>query len=304
MSRKHWKKRKLNKEELKRKLYRQKIQIMRPIDNRMFQAIFCYSEEIARDILKVVLNRDPGELVFMEKENTLDPGPAYKGVRLDCFAVDAEGNAFDFESQLYRIVDTDGRILYYHSVITVTMTVPGTEYSAIGKTTVVFFTNYDPWNTGHAMYEEVPAVYAVVNGKREFVGWNDRQKSIILNTEGNLDELTEEQRNLAQFEQSGIPCDELTGRMAKVMKKIKRVWSENLLALTHEMFSNQDHYNMGHDAGVEEGFGKGLAQGESQGELKTYAGLVNDGTLDISVAAEKAGMTTDEFKKNAGKYLA
>ena len=88
------------------------------------------------------------------------------------------------------------------------------------------------------------------------------------------------------------------------MKKIKRVWSENLLALTHEMFSNQDHYNMGHDAGVEEGFGKGLTQGESQGELKTYAGLVNDGTLDISVAAEKAGMTTDEFKKNAGKYLA
>ena len=49
---------------------------------------------------------------------------------------------------------------------------------------------------------------------------------------------------------------------------------------------------MGHDAGVEEG------------EMKTYAGLVNDGTLDISVAAEKAGMTADEFKKAAAKYLA
>ena len=83
------------------------------------------------------------------------------------------------------------------------------------------------------------------------------------------------------------------------MKKIKRVWSENLLALTHEMFSNQDHYAMGHDAGVQEG----IARGEAQGELKTYAGLVNDGTLDINLAAEKAGMTADEFKKAAAKYL-
>ena len=87
------------------------------------------------------------------------------------------------------------------------------------------------------------------------------------------------------------------------MKKIKRKWSENLLALTHEMFSNQDHYNMGHDAGVEEGFGKGLAQGESQGELKTYAGLVNAGKLDADDVAEMTGMTADEFKKAAAKYL-
>ena len=79
------------------------------------------------------------------------------------------------------------------------------------------------------------------------------------------------------------------------MKKIKRVWSENLLALTHEMFSNQDHYAMGHDAGVQEGM--------ARGELKTYAGLVNDGTLDINVAAEKAGMTTDKFRKAAVQYL-
>ena len=83
------------------------------------------------------------------------------------------------------------------------------------------------------------------------------------------------------------------------MKKIKRVWSENLLALTHEMFSNQDHYDMGHDAGVEEG----IARGEAQGELKTYAGLVNAGKLDADDVAEMTGMTADEFKKAAAKYL-
>ena len=79
------------------------------------------------------------------------------------------------------------------------------------------------------------------------------------------------------------------------MKKIKRKWSENLLALTHEMFSNKDHYDMGHDAGVQEGM--------ARGELKTYAGLVNAGKLDADDVAEMTGMTADEFRQAAAKYL-
>ncbi len=75
------------------------------------------------------------------------------------------------------------------------------------------------------------------------------------------------------------------------MKKIKRKWSENLLALTHEMFNNQDHYN----AGIEEGM--------ARGELKTYAGLVNAGKLDADDVAEMTGMTADEFRQAAAKYL-
>ena len=44
---------------------------------------------------------------------------------------------------------------------------------------------------------------------------------------------------------------------------------------------------------------EGLAQGRTQGMLSTLSDLVKDGILTIAVAAKKAGMTEEAFRKAA-----
>ena len=51
----------------------------------------------------------------------------------------------------------------------------------------------------------------------------------------------------------------------------------------------------GHAAGLSQG----IVQGRTQGMLSTLSYLVKDGILTIAVAAKKAGMTEEAFRKAA-----
>ena len=51
------------------------------------------------------------------------------------------------------------------------------------------------------------------------------------------------------------------------------------------------------EEGIEIGIRKGIKQGVEEGKFLTLAELVKDGTLSVDVAAAKAKMTVDEFKK-------
>ena len=44
---------------------------------------------------------------------------------------------------------------------------------------------------------------------------------------------------------------------------------------------------------------EGRAEGKAEGKLDTLKGLVKEGLISIAIAAQKAGMTEDAFKKIA-----
>ena len=48
--------------------------------------------------------------------------------------------------------------------------------------------------------------------------------------------------------------------------------------------------------GIEQGIKQGIEQGREQGRESALVELVNDGTITIEKAAEKAQMTVEEFK--------
>lgn len=52
----------------------------------------------------------------------------------------------------------------------------------------------------------------------------------------------------------------------------------------------------GRELGREEGRAEGREEGRAEGTLKTLAGLVRDGLLTISQAAERVNMTVPEFE--------
>ena len=58
----------------------------------------------------------------------------------------------------------------------------------------------------------------------------------------------------------------------------------------------------GRQEGIQKGIEQGIEQGLQQGRIYALIELVNDGVLTIEKAAEKAGMSVEEFRnamKNA-----
>ena len=51
--------------------------------------------------------------------------------------------------------------------------------------------------------------------------------------------------------------------------------------------------------GIAEGKAEGIAEGKAKGKAETLKELVKEGLISISVAAKKAGMTEEAFKKIA-----
>ena len=58
----------------------------------------------------------------------------------------------------------------------------------------------------------------------------------------------------------------------------------------------QKGIEQGRQEGMQKGMAQGIEQGIQQGRTHALAELVNDGVLTIEKAAEKAGMSVEEFK--------
>ena len=58
----------------------------------------------------------------------------------------------------------------------------------------------------------------------------------------------------------------------------------------------QEGIEQGIEQGLEQGRQEGIEQGIQQGRTHALAELVNDGVLTIEKAAEKAGMSVEEFR--------
>ena len=68
-----------------------------------------------------------------------------------------------------------------------------------------------------------------------------------------------------------------------------------------EEFDEKKYARTLREEGYEAGRTDGLSEGESKGSFSMLAELVNDGTITIQKAAEKAGMDEAAFKKKMGE---
>ena len=95
----------------------------------------------------------------------------------------------------------------------------------------------------------------------------------------------------------GILEDILKKHRSQVLGSLLEEFDEKKYART----LREEGYEAGMESGRKEGYASGrtdgLSEGESKGSFSMLAELVNDGTITIQKAAEKAGMDEAAFKK-------
>ena len=85
--------------------------------------------------------------------------------------------------------------------------------------------------------------------------------------------------------------DYLSANYEEVFEMMSLRWNEK----DAKKYWQKEAREEGHAAGLSQG----IVQGRTQGMLSTLSYLVKDGILTIAVAAKKAGMTEEAFRKAA-----
>ncbi len=272
----------------------EKIKKLPLLSNSLFEALMMYDMKLTRLILKVLLGYDPGPLQTAMIENALQPVMNKRGIRTDVYIVAEDGTVYDIEAQTYSVKYLDKRIVLYRSFMIVCNTKKGSGYADVPSTAAIFICTEDPVGRGLAKYITREQVFREKNGEMIPLDWNEDQKTIMFYVDGDMEDLTEDQKNLLQYLKTGIPCDPLTERMELAVRIIKSS-EEFQLSYWRQQFDKADYGRMCRDEGKEEG--------RAEGKVETLAELVNDRIMEIGLASKRAGMSVDEFRKAAKDYL-
>ena len=120
-------------------------------DDIMFGSVFGIMEE-CKEFLERLLRIKIVELKVVEEQKSMRTKLAGKGIRIDVYARDVEGNSYDIEMQLTNTGELDLRSRYYHSEMDGYQIRKGQKYKNLKESIVIFVCAFDPFKDNRSIY--------------------------------------------------------------------------------------------------------------------------------------------------------
>lgn len=263
-------------------------------------------KETCKRFIEQALNIKIRDLVYLEKQKTLDPAIDVKGIRLDVFVEGDQNTVYNIEMQSANRGELPKRSRYYQGVMDVESLNRGGNYKDLPKCFVIFVCSFDPFGKRHMKYTFTNQCKEVSN-----LPLDDGATKIFLNTKGKIYNVSRELQDTLRYLEEPIIREDslLLARMVDAQYRnamSDQKWRQNVKAMEiryNELLEEgrkegrAEGRAEGRKEGLEEGLAEGRAEGEINGTLKTLAGLVNDKILSAAEAAKRAGVTEEEIRK-------
>ena len=220
-------------------------------DDVMFCTVLSNSED-CREFLQRILGIEIEEIVVVGTQVSMKSNFHAKGVRLDVYAKDKKGNAYDIEMQTTKMRELPLRSRYYHSEMDSYQIAAGEKYGNLKHSIVIFVCNFDLFVKNRSVYT-FESIFININGSREGV--------------------PKELAHLLDYLKTKTPTDGFTERLEQRVLKIRKdtEWRDDYMTLEMKM---DEKYEQGREQGLKEGITKGIEQGIEQGiELGIGQGL-------------------------------
>ena len=117
----------------------------------MFGTVF-RDKEKCKELLERILGLTISELTIVEAQKTMKSTFLGKGIRIDVYAKDMKGNAYDIEMQMTRKQELHLRSRYYHSEMDSYQIRAGQKYKDLKKSIVIFVCAFDPFEDNRSIY--------------------------------------------------------------------------------------------------------------------------------------------------------
>lgn len=215
------------------------------INDRMFGTVF-RNEKECKELLQRILGIHIVEIAIVAQMSV--EGSFYgKGIRLDIYAKDENGNVYDIEMQTTLEESLSLRSRYHHSEMDVHQLKKSELYTKLKKSIVIFICTFD-------LFEDNRCIYTFESTCQENpeIKLDDKRTTVFVNVNGERTGLSEELVRLLDYFKTGIPTDAYTKELQEEVEEARQDddWRENYMTLEMMM---QDKYEKGWEEGRTEG---------------------------------------------------
>ena len=241
-------------------------------DDIMFGSVFGIMEE-CKEFLERLLRIKIVELKVVEEQKSMRTKLAGKGIRIDVYARDVEGNSYDIEMQLTNTGDLDLRSRYYHSEMDGYQIRRGQKYKNLKESIVIFVCAFDPFKDNRSIY-----TFETICRENTAIVLEDKRKTFFVNINGDRTGLSEETVHLLDYFKTGKPTDDFTERLQQKVEEIRNddEWRENYMTLEMKLDQRfEDGKKVGRAEGEKFGRAEGEKFGRAEGEKNRDKNLIS-----------------------------
>jgi len=216
-------------------------------DDVMFCTVLSNSED-CREFLQRILGIE--EIVVVGTQVSMKSNFHAKGVRLDVYAKDKKGNAYDIEMQTTKMRELPLRSRYYHSEMDSYQIAAGEKYGNLKHSIVIFVCNFDLFAKNRSVY-----TFESICCEDTEIHLQDKRKTIFININGSREGVPKELAHLLDYLKTKTPTDGFTERLEQRVLEIRRdtEWRDDYMTLEMKMDEK-------YEQGLEEGYDKCLCE--------------------------------------------
>lgn len=207
------------------------------ISNHYMFRLVMENPELCQIALERILDIKITKLEILVAEKNVEYKYSSRGIRLDIYAEDDKGVAYDLEMQA---TDRDKNALgkrtrYYQSLLDGDALKKNTPYSKLRKSYVIFICKSDPFNRNLGYY-----TFNTWCDEDKSLNLGDEATKILLNTKGDKKGMSKELRAFLEFIDTNSPTDEYTKCLANAVQTIKQDEGARDLYMTIEQQRLED----------------------------------------------------------------
>lgn len=205
-------------------------------DDFMFGAVMKNPDK-CKAVLECILNIKIRKIEYPEIEKTIDKTYESKSIRLDVYVEDDKNTIYNIEMQTTNKKNLPKRTRYYQGMIDLNIINKDDDFNKLKKSYVIFICDYDEFGLERHIYtfekrcKEIPDL-----------GLGDDTTVVILNTQGTVDDVSEDMKDLLSFIGGSKPCSELAKSLDEEVQKVKsnEDWRRDYMTMKMLMKENQN----------------------------------------------------------------
>ena len=289
-------------------------------DNFLFEKVM-RNKRICKRLIEKILGMTIADISFPESEKVIDMRRDSKGVRLDVYVTDMDGNIYDIEMQCTNEgpESLGGRTRYYQSMIDADTLSKGSDYRKLRTTYIIFICTFDFLGHGEPLYE---CKTCWTKKSRDII--QDKSTKIFLNsTVGTADatpdqypEVDKDLFYLLQYIHTHTVHGEFVKEIDEELTNIKISETQEVAYMTYEMellvrhndgiregiaIGREEGLAAGRKEGLSQGLKQGQAAGRKEGFNQTALSMLKKG-LPVPLISECTGLTEQEIHALAKEH--
>lgn len=185
------------------------------MDDYMFYAVM-KRPDLLKKLLELILEIKITDLIYSKGQETMKEGYDSRGIRLDVFVKDETGRWYNIEVQTTDKKDIPKRARYNQAVVDVDNLKPGTNFTDLPESYVIFITKFDTHtNNRRLRWFEYRDRY----DKDTVLG--DGTNNVIVNIVGTNGEVSKDLQSIIDYLRTGVAGDDYTKELDEEVARVK-----------------------------------------------------------------------------------